>query len=62
MTTKWGLIVVRQDHLAIQHLAGPSGPQDLIECFEAPGFRMRVGEILAKQKEIYAVLGVVSPT
>jgi len=35
---------------------------DLIECFEAPGFRMRVGEILAKQKEIYAALGVVPPT
>ena len=35
---------------------------DLIECFEAPGFRMRVGEMLTKQKEIYAALGVVPPT
>ena len=26
---------------------------DLIECFEAPGYRMRVGEVLTKQKEIY---------
>ena len=34
---------------------------DLIECFEAPGFRMRVGEILTKQK-LYAALGVVPPT
>ena len=34
---------------------------DLIECFEAPGFRMRVGEMLTKQK-LYAALGVVPPT
>ena len=34
---------------------------DLIECFEAPGYRMRVGEVLTKQKEIYTALGVKPP-
>lgn len=34
---------------------------DVIECFEAPGSKMRVGEMLKKQKEIYADLGVEPP-
>lgn len=34
---------------------------DVIECFEAPGYRLRVGEMLEKQKEIYAALDVDPP-
>lgn len=35
---------------------------DVIECFEAPGQKLRVGELLEKQKEIYNSLGVPLPT
>ena len=35
---------------------------DVIECFETPGQRLRVGELLEKQKEIDACLGVDLPT
>ena len=35
---------------------------DLIECFEAPGRKMRVGEVLKKQHDIYAALGIDPPT
>jgi transposase len=35
---------------------------DLIECFEAPGYKLRVGEILKKQREIYTALGIDPPT
>ena len=35
---------------------------DVIECFETPGQKLRVGELLEKQKEIYACLGVDLPT
>lgn len=35
---------------------------DVIECFEAPGQQLRVGEILEKQKEIYHALGVSLPS
>lgn len=34
---------------------------DVIECFEAPGQKLRVGELLEKQKEIYMALGVDPP-
>jgi transposase len=34
---------------------------DVIECFEAPGHKMRVGELLEKQKELYEKLGVEPP-
>ncbi|GMT44036.1 MAG: hypothetical protein IEMM0003_0855 [bacterium] len=34
---------------------------DVIECFEAPGYKMRVGEILEKQKDIYTALDVDPP-
>lgn len=34
---------------------------DVIECFEVPGKKMRVGEILQKQKAIYEAMGVKSP-
>jgi transposase len=35
---------------------------DVIECFEHPGARLRVGEILEKQKELYNLLGVNPPS
>lgn len=35
---------------------------DVIECFEAPGQKLRVGELLEKQKEIYISLGVDPPS
>mgnify|MGYP007016093703 FL=1 len=35
---------------------------DVIECFETPGQRMRVGEILEKQKDIYRCLNVDPPS
>jgi transposase len=35
---------------------------DLIECFENPGHKMQIGEILEKQKNIYMKLGVEPPS
>jgi transposase len=35
---------------------------DVIECFEYSGKKLRVGELLEKQKEIYAALGVEAPS
>ena len=35
---------------------------DVIECFEYAGKKLRVGELLEKQKEIYAALGVEAPS
>ena len=35
---------------------------DVIECFEYSGKRLRVGEVLEKQKEIYTALGVEAPS
>ncbi len=35
---------------------------DVIECFEAPGQQLRVGELLEKQKEIYTNLGIEPPS
>lgn len=35
---------------------------DVIECFEAPGQKLRVGELLGKQKEIYISLGIEPPS
>jgi len=34
---------------------------DVIECFERPGHRLQVGEILEKQKKIYSDMGVEVP-
>jgi len=34
---------------------------DVIECFEHPGHRLQVGEILQKQKKIYEYMGVEVP-
>ncbi|WP_339798230.1 hypothetical protein MKY19_24265 [Paenibacillus sp. FSL R5-0744] len=35
---------------------------DVTECFEAPGEKLRVGELLEKQKNIYFSLGVDPPS
>ena len=35
---------------------------DVIECFEVPGCKLRVGELLEKQKVIYKCLNVPPPT
>ena len=34
---------------------------DLVECFEAPGRRLQIGEITKKQEELYAQLAVAPP-
>lgn len=34
---------------------------DMIECFENPGYDLRVGEVLSKQKQIYEPLGITPP-
>lgn len=35
---------------------------DLIECFSSPGRKLRIGEVLEKQKDIYVRLGVEPPS
>lgn len=35
---------------------------DVIECFEHPKYKLRVGEVLEKQKDIYMALGVEAPS
>jgi hypothetical protein len=35
---------------------------DVIECFENPGDKLRVGEVLTKQSQLYLDLGVHPPT
>ena len=35
---------------------------DVIECFENPGDKLRVGEVLSKQSQLYLDLGVSPPT
>ncbi|MDO9592432.1 MAG: IS1634 family transposase [Erysipelotrichaceae bacterium] len=34
---------------------------DVIECFENPGYALRTGEVLSKQKQIYEALGINPP-
>ena len=34
---------------------------DVIECFENPGYELRVGEILEKQKKLYEALDILPP-
>ena len=34
---------------------------DIIECFENPGFDLRVGEVLKKQRLIYEALNTTPP-
>jgi len=35
---------------------------DVIECFENPGYDLRIGEVVTKQKQIYEALGIAPPT
>ena len=35
---------------------------DVIECFESPGRRPQIGEILKEQRELYLAFGVATPT
>jgi transposase len=35
---------------------------DVIECFESPGRRPQIGEILKSQRDLYFALGVAEPT
>ena len=42
-------------------LQGALDKLDVIECFEAPGKQLRVGELLEKQKAIYHCLGIDPP-
>ena len=42
-------------------LQGVLDKLDIIECFEHPGQKLRVGEILEKQKQLYTDLGVEPP-
>ena len=34
---------------------------DLIECFEAPGRRLQVGEVTKRQEELYSQMGIAPP-
>ena len=43
-------------------LQGALDKLDVIECFEEPGQRLRIGEFLEKQKAIYEALGVALPS
>ena len=43
-------------------LQGALDKLDVIECFEEPGQKLRVGELLEKQKEIYNCLDVAPPS
>jgi transposase len=43
-------------------LAGLLDKLDVIECFEHPGRKLQVGEILDKQRDLYVALDVKSPT
>ena len=43
-------------------LQGVLDKLDVIECFEAPGQELRVGEILEKQKVLYTSLGIDPPS
>lgn len=43
-------------------LQGALDKLDVIECFESPGKAPIVGEVLEKQKQIYAALGTPPPT
>jgi hypothetical protein len=46
-----------------EHYTLQSAPDkfDVIECFEHPGQRLRVGEILEKQRKIHEAMDVQPP-
>ena len=35
---------------------------DVLECFEDEGHKLRIGELMNKQADIYEALGVALPT
>ena len=43
-------------------LQGVFDKLEVIECFVNPGQKLRVGEVLEKQKTLYADLGIAPPT
>ena len=43
-------------------MAGMLDKLDVIECFESPGRKPQIGEILKEQRDLYLALGVASPT
>jgi transposase len=43
-------------------LQGVIDKLDVIECFEHPGMKLRIGELLEKQSELYTLLGVEPPS
>jgi hypothetical protein len=43
-------------------MAGLLDKLDVIECFEHPGRRLQVGEVLDKQRDLYIALDVEPPT
>lgn len=43
-------------------MTGALDQLDVIECFEQPGQKIRVGEILEKQKKLYQDLGIEPPS
>ena len=43
-------------------MAGLLDKLDVIECFEHPGRRLQVGEVLDKQRDLYIALNVEPPT
>jgi transposase len=43
-------------------MAGLLDKLDVIECFQNPGHRLQVGEVLDKQRDLYTALGFEPPT
>jgi transposase len=43
-------------------MAGLLDKLDVIECFERPGRKLQIGEVLEKQKKLYTDLGIQPPT
>jgi len=50
-----------QDLFKSYTLQGVLDQLDVIECFKHPGKKLRVGEILSKQLDLYSKLGVLPP-
>jgi transposase len=54
---------MQQAHLFKDYtMTGLLDKLDVIECFERPGYKLQLGEILDKQKQIYLALGVPLPS
>jgi len=52
----------KEDLVLFSHQAGLLDKLDVIECFEHPGRRLQVGEVLDKQRDLYIALDVEPPT